>query len=171
MLRGFVNTVAVRPMLRQDVPKVTAIAAVVPTAPHWPEVEYDRMLKVIAASPAKRGAWVATFGGQVHGFAMATHAGGTAELEAVVTAPEHRRQGAGSMLLAVVVAWSAEQGATRLLLEVRASNRDALALYARLGFKEDGVRRGYYRNPDEDAVLLSLGLPTDGSVSESVSPL
>lgn len=152
------NTMAVRPMLRGDVPTVIAIAAMVPTAPHWPVTEYERMLKVVAASPAKRGAWVATIGGQVHGFAMATHVSGTAELEAVVTAPAYRRQGAGSMLLAVVVAWSAEQGAARLLLEARASNRDALGLYARLGFREDGVRRGYYRNPDEDAVMLSLGL-------------
>ncbi len=148
----------VRPMLRQDVTGVIAIAAAVPTAPHWPPIEYDRMLQVIATSPGKRGAWVAASGMGVQGFAMATHVAGTAELEAVVTAPAYRRQGIGSALLAAVIAWSGEQGATRLLLEARASNRDALALYARLGFREDGVRRGYYRNPDEDAVLLSLEL-------------
>ncbi len=165
------DTSAVRPMLRGDVPGVIAIAAAVPTAPHWPAVEYDRMLHVIALSPGRRGAWVAATGEQVQGFAMATHVAGTADLEAVVTAPAHRRRGVGSMLLAAVVAWTAAQGATRLVLEVRASNRDALALYARLGFGEDGVRLGYYRNPDEDAVLLSLSLHTHGSVSEPVSPL
>ncbi len=165
------STTAVRPMLRQDVPGVIAIAAAVSTAPHWPAVEYNRMLQVIAVSPGRRGAWVAAIGGHMQGFAMATHVAGTAELEAVVTAPMYRRQGIGSMLLASVVAWAATQNATRLLLEARASNRDALALYARLGFIEDGVRRGYYRNPDEDAVLLSLLLHTDGSVSKPVSPL
>ncbi len=165
------STPAVRPMLQQDIPGVIAIAAAVPTAPHWPAVEYNRMLQVIAVSPGRRGAWVAAIDGHVQGFAMATHVAGTAELEAVVTAPMYRRQGVGSMLLAAVVAWSTAQSATRLLLEARASNRDALALYARLGFTEDGVRRGYYRNPDEDAVLLSLSLHTQSGVWEPVSPL
>jgi ribosomal-protein-alanine N-acetyltransferase len=49
-------------------------------------------------------------------------------------------------------------GGTKMLLEVRASNGAALRLYERLGFSQTGRRRGYYADPVEDAVLLSLQL-------------
>ncbi len=156
------NAVWVRPMRAEDLNAVIAIAAVVPTAPHWPPSEFQRMLDVIALKPRRRGAWVAGLAGvstgAVQGFAMASHAAGTAELEAVVTAPEFRHRGAGAALMQAVIVWSREAGAERLLLEARASNHDALRLYERLGFAVDGIRRGYYHNPDEDAVLLSLAL-------------
>ena len=149
--------VHVRPMRPEDLISVIGIAAVVPTAPHWPPSEFSRMLQVIASEPARRGAWVGLApGAGVQGFAMAIQTAGTAELEAVVTAPEHRRQGIGAALLAAVVAWSRTLGAERLLLEVRASNHDALRLYESRGFQRDGTRPGYYHNPDEDALLLSL---------------
>ena len=145
-------------MREQDLDAVLGIAAAVPTAPHWPPSEFLRMLQVVAEHPARRGAWVAVQDAAVRGFAMASCAAASAELEAVVTAPGHCRKGIGSALLTGVIAWSRAAGAQRLLLEARVSNRNALRLYARLGFSHDGVRRGYYVNPDEDAVLLSLGL-------------
>ena len=150
--------IAVHALREQHLDAVLAIAAVVPTAPHWPPGEYRRMLQVIAQRPARRGAWVAVADGVVRGFAMASHLEESAELEAVVTAPGHGRRGIGSALLAQAIAWSQAVGADRLLLEVRSSNEAALRLYARHGFSQDGVRRGYYRNPDEDAMLLSLKL-------------
>ncbi len=145
-------------MREADVPEVIAIAAAVPTAPHWPPGEFYRMLQVIAAQPARRGAWVALAGDAVSGFAMASHIAGTAELEAVVTAAGHRQRGTGGALVACVVEWARALRAERLMLEVRASNESALRLYTRHGFLQDGVRPGYYRNPDEDAILLSLQL-------------
>jgi ribosomal-protein-alanine N-acetyltransferase len=45
-----------------------------------------------------------------------------------------------------------------VLLEVRASNEGARALYRGAGFTEDGLRRRYYSDPEEDAVLMSLNL-------------
>ena len=50
------------------------------------------------------------------------------------------------------------QGAECALLEVRASNRAAQSLYDYLGFREYGIRSGYYVNPNEDAVLMRLEL-------------
>ncbi len=147
----------VRAMASRDLDAVLAIAAAVPTAPHWPPSEFARMLAVIAEEPRRRGAWVAGREG-VQGFAIAAHAEGAAELEAVVTAPAFRRMGVGSALLEAVAEWGREIGAERLLLEARASNHEALRLYRRHGFVHDGVRLKYYRNPEEDAVLLSLGL-------------
>jgi len=68
--------------------------------------------------------------------------------------PEHRRSGVGSALLARVLADGAARGAHRATLEVRASNRPALQLYERFGFRTTAVRRGYYSKPDEDALVL-----------------
>ncbi len=145
-------------MGERDVAEVLALAAAVPTAPHWPALEFYRMLKVIAEQPTRRGAWVWCDGEHVQGFAMASHIAGVAELEAVVTAAAWRRRGIGGALVRTVAAWARELGAERLVLEVRASNAEARRLYARQGFRQDGLRRGYYRSPDEDAVLLSVAL-------------
>jgi ribosomal-protein-alanine N-acetyltransferase len=51
-----------------------------------------------------------------------------------------------------------KNGALAILLEVRESNAAARALYAKVGFREEGRRPRYYRDPDEDAVLMRLRL-------------
>jgi ribosomal-protein-alanine N-acetyltransferase len=86
-----------------------------------------------------------------------------AELQAILVRPERRRLGLGAELLRAVIAQGKGWGSERLLLEVRAGNAPALALYHRLGFLEDGCRRGYYPPstpgaPREDAVLMSRPL-------------
>lgn len=68
--------------------------------------------------------------------------------------PELRGQGLGSRLLAEVMAESARMGAESATLEVRRSNTAALRLYAKAGFAEAGVRRNYYTQPVEDALVL-----------------
>ena len=68
--------------------------------------------------------------------------------------PERRRAGVASALLMRVLADGAARGAHRATLEVRRSNHAALALYDRFGFVVTGVRKGYYSNPDEDALVL-----------------
>ena len=144
-------------MTSADVPQLAALAARVPTAPHWPVFEFERLVTFSAEHPQRRAAWVAVSPREgVQGFAIASHVEGTAELEAVVTAPERRRQGLGTALVGGVLAWCEAIAAERLVLEVRASNLDAVRLYARLGFRQDGVRRGYYQKPLEDAMLMSL---------------
>jgi len=74
--------------------------------------------------------------------------------------PEFRRQGIASMILNRVFDEGRRAGASRATLEVRRSNEIAQRLYARFGFTVAGVRRGYYRQPDEDALVLWRdGLP------------
>ncbi len=78
-------------------------------------------------------------------------------LDLAVTARE-RRRGIGRLLLGAVID-DARAGAARvLLLEVRASNQAALALYRSAGFVEHGVRRGYYASDGEDAIEMRLEL-------------
>jgi [ribosomal protein S18]-alanine N-acetyltransferase len=68
--------------------------------------------------------------------------------------PDERRQGVGSALLAHVLREGVRSGATRATLEVRRSNDAARSLYERFGFGVAGVRRDYYTNPVEDALIL-----------------
>ena len=74
--------------------------------------------------------------------------------------PQHRRTGAATALLSGVLAEGARLGARRATLEVRHSNTPAQHLYERFAFTVAGVRRGYYTNPVEDALVLwKEGLP------------
>jgi [ribosomal protein S18]-alanine N-acetyltransferase len=68
--------------------------------------------------------------------------------------PEFRRHGVGSALLARSLQEGAALGARRATLEVRRSNEAARMLYERFGFTIAGVRRAYYTNPVEDALIL-----------------
>ena len=74
--------------------------------------------------------------------------------------PAYRRQGIASMILNRVFEEGRKVGAGRATLEVRRSNEIARRLYERFGFTVAGVRRGYYRHPEEDALVLwREGLP------------
>ena len=72
----------------------------------------------------------------------------------LAVAPQFRRQGVGETLVNALTASLKELGSRCLTLEVRDSNGPARALYAKLGFVEVGRRRGYYRDPREDALIL-----------------
>ena len=74
--------------------------------------------------------------------------------------PEHRRARVATVLLGRVLEDGAKMGASRATLEVRRSNEPAQRLYERFAFTVAGVRRGYYTNPVEDALVLwKEGLP------------
>ena len=76
----------------------------------------------------------------------------------LAVAPHLRHRGIGRWLLQKAVKMGLELGALRALLEVRASNTPALALYEQARFSRSGVRTKYYTNPVEDAVLMELEL-------------
>jgi ribosomal-protein-alanine N-acetyltransferase len=78
-----------------------------------------------------------------------------AHINNLAVLPELRGQGLGTQLLEAVIVEAAHLGAGLLTLEVRESNMPALRLYARSGFRRDGVRKNYYTNPVEDALILS----------------
>ena len=73
-----------------------------------------------------------------------------------------RRQGLATALMSHLLAEGAAQGARRTFLEVRRSNLPAQCLYERLGFTVSAVRRNYYSQPEEDALVLALEMPNGG---------
>lgn len=85
------------------------------------------------------------------------------EIARIATSPQHRRQGVAVRLLEKMRAFSYEQNITRWLLDVRISNETAIHFYKAAGFAEDGVRKNFYANPPEDAILMSCKVETSGS--------
>ncbi|HEY8486587.1 MAG TPA: ribosomal protein S18-alanine N-acetyltransferase, partial [Limnochordales bacterium] len=72
----------------------------------------------------------------------------------VAVHPDYRSRGVGRRLLHAITELAIRKGARRLTLEVRRSNLRAQSLYQSLGFQSVGVRRGYYRDNNEDAIIM-----------------
>ena len=72
----------------------------------------------------------------------------------VAVHPDYRRKGIAEALVAELVEALKKRESHCLTLEVRASNEPAKALYEKLGFTQVGLRKNYYRNPKEDALIL-----------------
>ena len=74
----------------------------------------------------------------------------------VAVHPDHRRKGIAEALVLSLAEALKEKGSHCLTLEVRASNAPAIGLYEKLGFRQIGLRKNYYRNPKEDALILRM---------------
>lgn len=87
------------------------------------------------------------------GFLVAQALGPDWELENLGVLPEFRRRGAAIALISALLAAARAAAASRILLEVRASNQAASRLYEHTGFCRLARRPGYYSNPPEDALI------------------
>jgi [ribosomal protein S18]-alanine N-acetyltransferase len=161
----------IRAMDEGDLDWVQALDGSTATAPHWARATYAAFLREQAAGELRRSqAIVAEEAGARIGYAVAQllldGVDNLCELEFLLVDENYRRQGVGRALLAAIRAWASGQGALRLVLEVRAGNAAARRLYRAEGFEEDGLRKGYYHAPEEDAVLMSLYLRAVEKVKE-----
>ena len=101
------------------------------------------------------GAWL---DGQMAGYVIVYFAADESEIARIAVDEKFRRQGVAGALLDEMERVLAGKGIARLMLDVRKSNAAALRFYLSRGFKEDGVRKNFYTNPIEDAILMSRGL-------------
>lgn len=155
-------SVEVRPARPEDVATVVVLERAVAGAPHWAEREYTAMLEQGEGAGIRRRLIVAERGGGLVGFAVAKVIGDVGEVESVAVAAAARRNGVGRALCEAVIEWCRDERAGTVELEVRAGNDDAIGLYRKLGFAVVGRRKGYYREPVEDALLMSLELAGEG---------
>ena len=95
-----------------------------------------------------------TDSGQAVGFCSFWRVVDELHINNLAVSPAYRRQGIASALMHYVLGQGQVLGALRATLEVRRSNEAARRLYERLGFAAAGVRRAYYTNPVEDALVL-----------------
>jgi [ribosomal protein S18]-alanine N-acetyltransferase len=91
---------------------------------------------------------------RVAGYCATWFIGNEVHVNNVAVRPECRRRGLGSLLVSHVLAIADGEGRSRATLEVRRSNHAARRLYEGLGFRVAGVRRDYYSEPVEDALIL-----------------
>lgn len=94
------------------------------------------------------------------GFLVAWHVADELHVLQVATAPALRRRGIGRALLREALGYAATGAVRNVVLEVRRTNRPALALYRAFGFAVVGLRRGYYDDTGEDAVEMMLVFDT-----------
>lgn len=77
-----------------------------------------------------------------------------AEITNVAVAENVRKRGIGFRMMSELLKRAEEKGVAQILLEVRTSNQAAIRLYKRLGFQAESIRKNFYENPREDAVIM-----------------
>jgi ribosomal-protein-alanine N-acetyltransferase len=94
--------------------------------------------------------------GKLAGYAVAWFVPGEMHIGNIAVEQDSRRKGIGSKLLSCLLEFAKEKKMDTVSLEVRASNIPAISLYRKFGFKEVAVRRKYYRDENEDAIVMLL---------------
>lgn len=92
--------------------------------------------------------------GQILGYSVIRVMADEGEIQRVAVDPRFRRLGIARKLMESMVAFSRDRGVREIALEVRESNQGARKLYDSCGFRAEALRRGYYRNPKEDAIIM-----------------
>lgn len=103
-----------------------------------------------------RAYYVAKVGGVVVGYAGLMFTGDQAHVTNVAVAPAWQRNKVATRLLLVLARTALEREATGLTLEVRVGNLGAQALYSEFGMSPVGIRRNYYAETNEDAILMTV---------------
>jgi ribosomal protein S18 acetylase RimI-like enzyme len=145
-------------MTPADLDRVIEIEQSLKQAPHWPRLAWVSVLDPLSSPRRVARVAIDPGTGKVAAVAVASLLPPQAELETIAVAPEARRRGLARLLYAALAQELKSKQVTEVILEVRASNHPALALYLQLGFVETARRLRYYADPVEDAVLLSLRL-------------
>ena len=140
----------IEPLRRRHVPAVTRIEKLVSATP-WSAELFRGELALPEASRYYR---VARLGGRLVGFGGLMFVVDEAHVTTLSVHPDHQGRRIGTRLLAVLVREAVARGVTALTLEVRAGNEPAKALYRRFGFAPAGVRKGYYAEVGEDALIM-----------------
>ena len=174
--------IVVRRAELEEIESVWELAEASATAARWSRAAFTPYVGAVGDSGALQAkamfvAWANASGGaaepvgedaptvpmrRIIGFAafscIMTVGAGESTLENMVVATRWQRQGVGRRLLADGLLWCRAHAARAAFLEVRTSNRAAIALYERAGFSVVGNRPGYYRDPVEDGLQMQKSL-------------
>jgi [ribosomal protein S18]-alanine N-acetyltransferase len=141
-------------MVPADIWPVMEIANSLSDAPHWGAEVYRDMV-----DPSRRPARICLVAEDSDrlpvGFGVAVLIPPQAELEAIAVTEGRQLRGIASELFSELLTELERFDITEVILEVRESNRTAQAFYRASGFFETGRRRGYYADPQEDALLMT----------------
>jgi len=142
----------IRPMKSDDIPDVFAIDKA-SAALYWPERSYHFEVE---KNEASRPFVAVDEDGQILGFIVFWRILDEAHLANFAVSSAHRCKGIGRALLYHGLKTCFEEGANVSFLEVRAGNEPALHLYKSFGYHTESVRKQYYQDNHEDALLMNL---------------
>ena len=142
----------VRAMRLADLDEVMVIERRSFSAP-WEESTFRGLMRRPSAALL-----VAETDDELTGYSVMWFAADEGELGDIAVVPERRGEGIGRCLLRESISVAASRGTRSLYLEVRESNDVARRLYEKVGFSVVGVRKQYYTEPVEDAIVLKLDL-------------
>jgi ribosomal-protein-alanine N-acetyltransferase len=142
------ESIPLRPMSRSDVPKVAALERAIFSDP-WPPSFFNGELDqpLVYAKVAERA-------GEIVGYSVAWLGAGAGHLGNLAVIPQLRRHGVARRLMDDLLARARALKVQSLTLEVRSTNFAAQTLYRSHGFRLAGLRRGYYRDTGEDALVM-----------------
>ena len=135
----------------QDIPAAVQLDQLSFSLP-WPERSFRFELTDNEASRC----WVAEVDGRVVGMIVAWLLVDETHIATIATHPEYRRMGIASKLLSHALLYTLDEGAESSFLEVRESNLAAQEMYRKFGYEVAGRRKRYYKDNDEDALLMIL---------------
>lgn len=137
-----------REMTRQDVAQVAKLEKETFSTP-WTEQDFIEMIDADYAYYL-----VVEEDGAIIGGCGLRNIVGEGEITNVVIHPRYRNRGIGMHMLSRLLEDGEKMGIQAFTLEVRESNAPAIHLYERIGFQPEGMRKDFYQNPTEDAVIM-----------------
>jgi len=138
----------IRDMKEDDIPSVFEIEKISCTTPLSEQGFLNELYKKGALSK------VAEFGGNIIGYICVNYHARESHILNLAVHPDFRRQGVATILMDEAIRELNKKGCAFMYLKVRASNTGAQRFYELLGFKVENIRKKYYDNPDEDALLM-----------------
>ena len=149
--------VSIRRSELRDVHPIMRVDRLVSSAP------WSQDMTITQTTGDQRVHFVAEVDGRIIGHGGIALLAGDAHITSIAVDPTKQRRGYGQAVLTRLIDAACENECDGITLEVRASNAAAIALYEAAGFTSAGVRRGYYQNNGEDAVIMWKDLRPHGN--------
>lgn len=149
--------IIIRAAVPSDLEHLLTLVENSPGAPLWSPAIWHQILDSSTAR-AERIILIAESVNESVGFGVLGLAADDAEIESLAVTTAWRRRGIARRICEDLLGWARARRSRQASLEVRVSNAGARALYESLGFRVVAIRRGYYRDPEEDALVMTMQL-------------
>ena len=152
-------SLSVREARNEDIDRIIEIERSWVHLSHWSLDAYHRLIEEDSFTSSLVAETEQIDGDpEIAGFVIFHVADRISEIYNIAVDNIHARLGVGTSLMHRVIQLSRDQGARKLMLEVRKSNQGAIGFYNRFGFSLAGERHNYYSNPLEDAHVMERDL-------------